>query len=952
MKKSAFASFQDSLTRQIARLAAGVVLVGVLGTSTGQAALPPTSASAETAAPVSDATLRKYLTDAQKAIASGNYRLAVILLKNAAATAPKNGQIRAQLGVILLRSGDPASAEHELRQARADGGPDDLVLNALYQAMLARSEFQQLLNEFADPPPDAQGSAAADLLKARALALQSVARPADASAAMDRSLKLRRDVPGLLARAQLAQVQNNLALARSLTDEALRLNPASGEALMFKLRIEMASNNAPGALALSNQLVQRYPNSIGPRLARIEAFLQLKQDKNAKADVDWILAKSPNLVPGLYYKALLMARANDAKGAWQIAQSLPPEFAQSQPIIAIMMAQMAAESGNADTGAAILTSTLAKHPELLDIRLRLATIRLKQNSPEAALSVLSPIKDSSDPRALALLAQTYEKLGKNTEALDALSRLNSTSSSNTGVKRELALVKMRSGQSDQAIKDLIDLAAKQPTDPTIVGPLVAALTQSGRYAEALAAADRLGADPKQRAQALFFRGQILIRQGNAQGAIDAFGKALQIDPKNVASLYYRADLYESLKRYAEASRDLEAILALDVKNVSVLVKLAEVDARQNQDKQARDLLTRAISVSPKDPMPHIALVRFLFARHDLKGAQSAAADLLKVAPNNPDGLALVGDIQLASGQKNDAVATYRKLASLLPKAARPQLLLANALYVSGDRVGAGVALAAAGNLEPNSGEVRAAQITLLFVQGDPDGAIAAARAFRSANPGTAADLLLADTLVRANRPELAMEILMHSSDTSKNDARVLLRLVILEAKSGERKKAEGQLAAWLKSNPNDIGVRSQYGTFLMQDGDKKAAAAQFELVLRQDSNNIPALNNLGWLLQKDDPNRALSLLSLAYKLGPDLPDIVDSLGWIKLQMNDPKAALPLLTRAHTLRPNDGELTYHLIVALDANGNRKAAKDMLKTLLGSGAKFDDLPKAQALATTWH
>jgi putative PEP-CTERM system TPR-repeat lipoprotein len=720
---------------------------------------------------------------------------------------------------------------------------------------------------------------------------------------------------------------------------------------MFKLGLEMLANDLKSALALSGQIIQQYPKNIGPRLARIETLLKMKQDKDAKAEVDAILAKTPNLAAGIYYKALLMARANDVNGAWKLAQSLPPEFAQSEPTIAIMMSQMAIESGNVETGAAILTSSLARSPDILEVRLRLATVRLKQNSPEAALSVLSPIKDSTDPRAQALLSQVYLKLGKYTEALDVLNRLNSSSSSNAGVKRELALVKMHSGQSDQAIKDLLDLVAKQPTDPSLVGPLVAALAQNGRYAEALAAADRLGSDPKQRAQALFLRSQVLIRQHDTKGAIAALGRAIQIEPKNIASLYYRADLYESLKQYADASRDLNAIVALDGNNVSALVKLAEVDARQGQDKPVRTLLAKAISVAPKNPIPRIALVRFLIVRHDLKGAQAAASDLLKIVPNNPDGLALTGEIQLASGQKSEAVATYRTLVSLLPRSAKPQLLLANALYAAGDRVGAGVALTAAGNLEPNSGEIRAAQINLLFAQGDPDGAITAAKAYRSANPSTAADLLLADTFVRADRPELAMEVLMHSSD-SKSDARLLLRLVILEAKSGDRKKAEGQLANWLKSNPNDIAARSQYATFLMQDGDKKSAVAQFEMVLRQDANNIPALNNLGWLLQKEDPKRALSLLTLAYKLGPDLPDIVDSLGWIKLQLNDPKAALPLLTRAHALRPKDGELTYHLIVALDANGNRNAAKSMLKTLLASGVKFDDLAKAQALATSWH
>src|SRR6185369_1994368 len=119
---------------------------------------------------------------------------------------------------------------------------------------------------------------------------------------------------------------------------------------------------------------------------------------------------------------------------------------------------------------------------------------------------LEPIKDSTDPRALALLSQIYLKLNRSSDALDTLNKLNTVAPSNPGVKRELALVEMQAGQADQALKDLIELGAKQPTDPTVVAPLIAALVQARRLPEALAAADRLGTDPKQRTQSLFYRG--------------------------------------------------------------------------------------------------------------------------------------------------------------------------------------------------------------------------------------------------------------------------------------------------------------------------------------------------------------------------------------------------------------------------------------------------------------
>ena len=80
--------------------------------------------------------------------------------------------------------------------------------------MLVQHKEQKLLDEFPDPAANDKGAGAADLLKARALAYQAVGRPADAMAAIDRSLALHRDVPSILTKARLAEEQNNLSLAQ------------------------------------------------------------------------------------------------------------------------------------------------------------------------------------------------------------------------------------------------------------------------------------------------------------------------------------------------------------------------------------------------------------------------------------------------------------------------------------------------------------------------------------------------------------------------------------------------------------------------------------------------------------------------------------------------------------------------------------------------------------------
>jgi cellulose synthase operon protein C len=88
------------------------------------------------------------------------------------------------------------------------------------------------------------------------------------------------------------------------------------------------------------------------------------------------------------------------------------------------------------------------------------------------------------------------------------------------------------------------------------------------------------------------------------------------------------------------------------------------------------------------------------------------------------------------------------------------------------------------------------------------------------------------------------------------------------------------------------------------------------------------------------------------QLAPNSPDVNDSLGWLKVQQKDAAGGLSYLQRAHALRPTDGAITYHLIVALDANAKRSEARALLKTLLASGVAFPDRQAAQTLAAQWR
>ncbi len=75
--------------------------------------------------------LSRLLQAADRADKQGNIGEALIELKEAVRTAPQNPAVHAGLGIAMLKAGDALTAERELRQARASGASDELVVPPL-----------------------------------------------------------------------------------------------------------------------------------------------------------------------------------------------------------------------------------------------------------------------------------------------------------------------------------------------------------------------------------------------------------------------------------------------------------------------------------------------------------------------------------------------------------------------------------------------------------------------------------------------------------------------------------------------------------------------------------------------------------------------------------------------------------------------------------------------------
>jgi putative PEP-CTERM system TPR-repeat lipoprotein len=428
----------------------------------------------------------------------------------------------------------------------------------------------------------------------------------------------------------------------------------------------------------------------------------------------------------------------------------------------------------------------------------------------------------------------------------------------------------------------------------------------------------------------------------------AFSSALAIDPKYLPALYFRGNVFVARGNSDAAKKDFERILAQTPTNMSAYMRLTQIAFDNGRDREALAVLDRAMKAAPTDPAPRLSLANYQIRRGNLKDGQETVAAVLKISPTNQEGLALQGQIQLLKRDK-EAINTFRVLAA---HAASPAAydLLAKALYSIRDQLGAEDAAKRAIELAPHSSDTRKTLIDIqIGFQKEAD-ALATARQYTSTDPGPTADLLLAETLARLNRMTEA-EAVLDKSIGSKPDARVALRLSALAIASGNPKKSLAVLANWVSKNPNDFGMRRQYAAYLMRTGDLVNARKEYEFLIKRRPEDPIVLNDLGWLIQKDDPNRALSMLSLAANIAPRSAEIVDKLGWLKYQRQDRQGALINLQRAHDIDTNSASISYHLALALDANGKRAEAKTLLQATLEKNPKFDGSDDARGVLAQW-
>jgi putative PEP-CTERM system TPR-repeat lipoprotein len=866
-----------------------------------------------------------YVKEADQYIAQGDLKAAEIQLRNAVRDAPQDPILRARLAEVYLQEGDAQSAEREARAARERNGSEADYLPVLADALLRQDKFADLI-DLVQPGNRAPvlESKVRTALGAAAAGLRDRAK---AETLLDEAIKL--DPTAAKPKIELARLLSGTkpAEADKLIDEAIAANPRSAEALQAKGEMLRGRGDQEGALRLFDKALRIDPKNALALLSRANVNIALGKFKAADEDIDPILKADPDHFMANFLRGLELAQQEKYSEADRIFDRISLGFAAFWPGYYVQGATKL-KLGQSAQAEASLGKYRAHAPDDIKAAQLIATAALQQQAPSRAIEYLKPFADKTpaDGATLAILGNAYVADRNADLALQQFQKLTALDPDNPGIKTQVGVSQIDAGQAQQGLATLEQVFGTEAGAP-IAGPaLVAMELRARRLDKAAEVADSLIKRDAKNPIYHTLLGEVRTAQQDYPAAEGAFRAALALNPDLTAATSDLAQVYTATGRPDEARDLYNKLLAKEPNEVTALLGLADTYIAQQKWTEATDVINRARTAAPNDSAPGLKLIGVYAKRQDWTNAKAVASELSARFPGNANILDAQGQTQLAAGDTNAAVSSFKRAYALTPDSAsilsRYLASLNGAKYFAEAR---GVLQEAVAR-DPQNSSLKA---DLIRVEGEINGvdaAVAKARALAASDPESSIyDLVSAELYEKAGRRPDAIAVLEKAEAARPSDEGLTIALARIYYRSGDFLKADSVLAPRLQADPNSIAIGTAMAQQYFATGRARDAKKLFADVLTRRPDDVVALLGLAEIATTDrNWAEATDYIDRARMAGPNDPAPGIALVDMEILRQDWKNAVAGAARITQQFPNNTDVLNAKGRAQTASGDIEGA----------------------------
>lgn len=889
---------------------------------------------------------------AQSAVAGGDYRRALVELKNALQKDANLHEARALLAEVALWLGDPANAEAELSKLpKASGADPNAELRVRIDIALAR--FAPALEKLSASSGQIE-PARADLY--RGLALQGLGKTADAQQAFRASVAAD---PGLIdaqvglidTMAAQGDAAGALALATQLTEkhpESALAWYAQGAILARASRTAEAEEALLKAKGLAGKQLEA-TRQVSLLSTLIEMQLATRNIEAARGNLEAMNRIAGGSPLSVLMSARISMAANDYAGAASGLRRLvnaAPQFTQARYLLGVALVAQ----GNLEQASQELNQVVEQAPQNLEARQLLAQVRMRLQDPDGALRVLVPAiqTNADDSRLTSLFEGARVAAGADRQTIDTLEKALQDAPNSRGLQMQLASAYMQAGVANKAVALLRRGDGGATIDPRrealLIQAIAAAEGPAAARTQVQAMLSKYGAEPA----AVGIAAGFYARTGDLDKGRALLNDALAKNPKQPELLFALARVEWSARRADATRAALQRLIDLDPTSTGPQLAMVEVDLAQGNEPAATGRLEALHKANPKAIEPPLMLARMALAKDDAKRADQFIGAALQASSKRGDVLNAAGLLYLESGRFDQAQAMFKEGAA--SDAGNPLLWLnlGRAQLGLNQRGPARESLEKALSLQPEWLPAIGALAFLEVQEGNGTAALNRIEALKQAHPNNAALLALEGEIYTVLQ-KYAEASEAYEAAAAIRPAPELATKIFQVRSAGKLPNAVEPLERWSREHPDDLSFRQLVADAYIKGGEAQKAIAQYEQIVQRQPKHVGALNNLAWLYQEQHDPRALATARQAHQLAPKVPAIMDTLGWILVESGQSAEGLPLLEQAAAAAKASADIKYHYAAALARTGAKAQAKQQLTQLLAGQATFDNRAAAQRLLT---
>lgn len=298
----------------------------------------------------------------------------------------------------------------------------------------------------------------------------------------------------------------------------------------------------------------------------------------------------------------------------------------------LFRAKSAVLSRDFDLATRLFKRVLKAHPDSIEVMHELASAYVRSGQDGQALLVCQQIleKDRNDFGALVSLGGIYRRLGRYEESVSVLERALALDENSVQTYYNLGFTYKQMGRYDDALECFNNVIEDDPTDILAYNHL----------------------------------GRIYSLRDDSKNAISSYRRGLQLDANHPILHYNLAYEYEKLGRDDEVQTEYEAALRAKPGWSEAINSYAHFLMSHNRYKEAYEILSQGIQVTPENMSLHQAMGMVQLKRGEYGDAGQRFRTVLEY--DSDDSMAMMGlaDVYVYEGRENEASHLLERVESM------------------------------------------------------------------------------------------------------------------------------------------------------------------------------------------------------------------------------------------------------------------------------------------------